>query len=125
MRWLTVMLVAMRRKNSGGDAANSKRNRERKTAFLLSFSVFFVCCFSFSFFFVVPFCFFLFFSSVFLSFPFYVSPCFSFSVPLLFSLLFFSSFPLLSPGIYKGEKGERDLLPLSNNDAGIGWPNDH
>jgi hypothetical protein len=31
----------------------------------------------------------------------------------------------LSPGIYKGEKWERDLLPLSNNDAGIGWPNDH
>jgi hypothetical protein len=43
----------------------------------------------------------------------------------LFSLLFFSFFPLLSPGIYKGEKGERDLLPLSNNDVGIGWPDGH
>jgi hypothetical protein len=125
LRWLTVMLVAVRRKNSGGDVANSKRNRERKTVFLLSFSVFFRLLFFLFFFFVVSFCFFLFFSSVFLSFPFYVSPCFSFSVPLLFSLLFFSSFPLLSPGIYKGEKGERDLLPLSNNDAGIGWPDGH
>jgi hypothetical protein len=87
LRWLTVMLVAVRRKNSGGDAANSKRNRERKTAFLLSFSVFFVCCFSFSFFFVVPFCFF----SVFLvCFPFFSFLCF----PLFF---FFRPSFVLSP----------------------------
>jgi hypothetical protein len=106
----------------GGDATNSKRNRERKTDFLLSFSVFFsFAVFSFSF----LCCSFLFFSIFLVCFPFYVSPYFSFSAPLLFSLLFFSSFPLLSPSIYKEEKGERDLLPLSNNDAGIGWPDDH
>jgi len=102
------------------------REIERERLLFFSHSLFFsFAVFPFLFFVVVPFCFFLFFSSVFLSFPFYVSPCFSFSVPLLFSLLFFSSFPLLSPGIYKGEKGERDLLPLSNNDVGIGWPNGH
>ena len=102
------------------------REIERERLLFFSHSLFFsFAVFPFLFFLLFLFVFFLFFSSVFLSFPFYVSPCFSFSVPLLFSLLFFSSFPLLSPGIYKGEKGERDLLPLSNNDAGIGWPNDH
>ena len=106
----------------GGDATTSKINRERKTAFLLSFFVFFVCCFSFSF----LCCSFLFFSSVFLSFPFYVSPCFSFSIPFLFSLLFFSSFPLLSPGIYKVERGwGRATLPLSNHGAGVRWSGSH
>jgi hypothetical protein len=59
----------------GGDATNSKRNRERKTAFLLSFFVFFVCYFSFSF----------------LCCSFLVFFCFSF----LFSFLFLFMFPLV------------------------------
>jgi hypothetical protein len=46
----------------GGDATNSKRNRERKTDFLLSFSVFFRLLFFPFLFFVVPFCFFFCFS---------------------------------------------------------------
>jgi hypothetical protein len=86
LRWLTVMLVAVRRKNSGGDAANSKRNRERKTVFLLSFSVFFVCCFSFSFLLFL----FFFFSVFLVYFPFFSSLCF----PLFF---FFRPSFVLSP----------------------------
>jgi hypothetical protein len=80
----------------GGDATNSKRNRERKTDFLLSFSVFFRLLFFPFLFFVVPFCFFLFFSSVFLSMflPIFLFPSLfcslsCFSPPFLFCPLVF------------------------------------
>jgi len=71
-----------------------------------------------------------------------VSPCFFFLFVLFgFSPLFFLSIRLcfffffsvtqrilplpnssLSPGIYKEEKGERGLLPLSSCGTGVGWP---
>ena len=49
-------------------------------------------------------------------------------VPLCFQS--FSVFPppfsiCLSPTIYKGEKGERGLLPLSSHDTGVKWSGGH
>jgi len=49
-------------------------------------------------------------------------------VPLCFQS--FSVFPppfsiCLSPTIYKGEKGERGLLPLSSHDTGVEWSGGH
>jgi hypothetical protein len=52
-----------------------------------------------------------------------VSFCFSSvfcSLPSLFHL-FISLFLSLVPGIYKREREERELLPLSSHGAGVGW----
>jgi hypothetical protein len=40
------------------------------------------------------------------------------SIPSVFSLLFVS----LSYDIYKGEKGEKGLLPMSSHGTGVRWP---
>jgi len=93
----------------GGDAANSKRNRERKTAFLLSFSVFFACCFSFSLLFLFVFFYFSsLFSFLFLSmFP----PVFLF--PSLFCSLSCFSPPFLScPLVFIRGKRGREIYYL-------------
>ena len=86
----------------GSDVTNSKRNRERKTTFLLSFSVFFSFVVFPSLFLVVPFFFFLFFSFVFLSMFLLV-----FLFPSLFCSLSCFSPPFLScPLVFiRGKKG--------------------
>jgi hypothetical protein len=93
------------------------------------FSIFFVLfCFLLSFlspmFFFFFLCFFVFVS---LFFPSFVLPyffLFLFYFFALFPLFFISlslSFFLSSHGIYKGEREQRELLPLSSHGAGVGW----
>ena len=58
--------------------------------------------------------------------PYFLS-VFCFCFPF-FSLFFPSIYPLcssLSPGIYKEEKKERELLPLSSHGTGVRWLGDH
>ena len=90
--------------------------------FLFSFVFFSHSCLSCSFFFSM---FFLFlFLSLFLPLFSPISFCFSSVFFALFPPFFISlsrSFFLSSHGIYKGEREQRELLPLSSHGAGVGW----
>jgi len=59
----------------------------------------------------------------------FLSFCFCFCFCFLFFSLFFPSISTLCsspfPGIYKKEKRERELLPLSSHGIRVGWPDDH